>query len=40
MRTYDICLFSLSGYIVNKARAALLPKNVTSLVSLHDWLEA
>jgi len=33
-------LFSSSGYIVNKTRAALLPENVTSLVCLHDWLKA
>jgi len=33
-------LFSSSGYIVNKTRAALLPENVTSLVCLRDWLKA
>ena len=33
-------LFSSSGYIVNKTRAALLPQNVTSLVCLRDWLKA
>ena len=32
-------LFSSSGYIVNKTRAALLPENVTSLVCLRDWLK-
>jgi len=32
-------LFSSSGYIVNRTRAALLPKNVTSLVCLYDWLK-
>ena len=33
-------LFSFSGYIVSKTRAALLPENVTTLVCLRDWLKA
>lgn len=32
-------LFSLAGHIVQKKRAALLPENVTKLVSLSDWLK-
>ena len=33
-------LFSSSGYIVSKTRAALLPENVTTLVCLRDWMKA
>jgi len=33
-------LFSSSGYIVSKTLAALLPKKVTTLVCLRDWLKA
>jgi len=33
-------LFSSSGHIVSKTRAALLPVNVTTLVCLRDWQKA
>lgn len=33
-------LFSLSGYVVQKKRASLLPENVNRLVCLSNWLKA
>ena len=33
-------VFSSSGYIVSKTRAARLPENVATLVCLHDWMKA